>query len=106
MSPCFTFPGLAVDLIRRLWGLGVMRDNKWLKMCHQYWFDEWVAYRTCLTMQSVDQQIEEILEPSGVDKPVFTETVEGDTLLGGEMRLQAPWHDDQRSSSDSVQGPE
>ena len=36
-----------------------MRDNKWLKMCHEYWFDEWVEYRTCLTMESVDQQIKQ-----------------------------------------------
>ena len=44
-------------------------------------------------MQDVDLQIEELLEPSEVDKPIFTETKEGETLLGGEMRLRAPWID-------------
>lgn len=44
-------------------------------------------------MQDVDRQIEELSEPSEVDKPIFTENPEGETLLGGEMRLRAPWHE-------------
>lgn len=94
MSSCFTVPGFVVDVIRRLWDRGLFNGNKWLKLCHDNWYDEWVDYRTCYTMRDVDQQIEELLEPSGVDKPIFTETVEGETALGGEMRLQAPWHQD------------
>jgi len=83
-----------VDIIRRLWDHGLYKDNKWLKMCHQNWFNYWVEYRTCLTMQDVDTQIEELRKPSGVDKPIFTESQEGETPLGGEMRLRAPWLDE------------
>lgn len=93
MSPCFTVQGLAVDIIRRLWDRGLYRDNKWLQECHENWFQYWVDYKTCLTMQDVDSQIEDLSEPSEVDKPIFTETLEGETLLGGEMRLRAPWHE-------------
>ena len=93
MSTCFTLQGFTVDVIRRLWGHGMYRDNKWLKMCHENWFQYWVDYKTCLTMRDVDAQVEELLEPSEVDKPIFTETLEGETPLGGEMRLRAPWLD-------------
>ena len=62
-------------------------------MCHENWFQYWVDYKTCLTMRDVDAQVEELLEPSEVDKPIFTETLEGETPLGGEMRLRAPWLD-------------
>ena len=94
MNPCFTYQGLIVDVIRRLWDRGLYKNNKWLKMCHENWFNYWVEYRTCLTMQDVDVQIEELLEPSEVDKPIFTEEKEGETPLGGPMELRAPWLDD------------
>jgi len=93
VSPCFTYRGLVVDIIRRLWGHGLYKDNKWLKMCHENWFSYWVEYRTCLTMQDVDTQIEELSEPSEVDKPIFIEEEHGETPLGGPMELRAPWLD-------------
>ncbi len=93
MNPCFSYRGLLVDIICRLWDRGLYMDNKWLKMCHENWFQHWVDYRTCLTMQEVDRQIEDLSEPSEVDRPIFTDTVEGDAPLGGKMRLRAPWID-------------
>ena len=40
------------------------------------------------------EQYEELTGPKEpVIIPVFSETKEGDTLLGGEMRLRAPWVD-------------
>ena len=93
MNPCFDYRGLVVDIIRRLFDRGLFVDNKWLKAVHANWFHYWVDYRTCLTMQDVDDQVEKFLEPSEVDKPIFAETVEGETPLGGEMRLRAPWID-------------
>lgn len=45
-------------------------------------------------MQDVDAQIEELLEPSEVDKPIFIEEEYGETPLGGPMELRAPWLDD------------
>jgi len=94
VSPCFCYRGLVVDIIRRLWDRGLYKDNKWLKMCHKNWLNYWVEYRTCLTMQDVDAQIEKLLEPSEVDKPIFTEEEHGETPLGGPMELRAPWLDD------------
>ena len=93
MNPCFDYRGFVVDVIRRLWDRGLYSDNKWLKMCHENWFQYWVDYRACLTMQDVDRQIEELSVPSEVAKPIFTETLEGETPIGGEMRYRAPWLD-------------
>ena len=79
---------LCVELIRRLWHRGLYTNNPWMKRCHDYWFDTWVEFRTELTMNSVDRQIEELNpEPVKMVEPTFTETLEGETALGGEMRL-------------------
>lgn len=94
MSACFTFQGLAVELIRILWDHGLYKDNKWLKMCHENWFHHWVDYKTCLTMRDVDRQAAELTPPAEVDKPIFTEETEGETALGGMMELKAPWLDE------------
>lgn len=37
------------------------------------------------------KESEKIYKPEPEIKPIFTETLEGETLLGGEMRLRAPW---------------
>lgn len=37
------------------------------------------------------KESEKIHKPEPEIKPIFTETLEGETLLGGEMRLRAPW---------------
>ena len=93
MNPCFSYRGLIVDVIRRLWDDGLFLDNKWLKMCHEAWFCCWVDYRSCLEMQDVDKQIEEMFLESAVNAPVFSEELEGETPLGGSMNLTAPWHE-------------
>ena len=95
---CLCWRGLTVDIIRRMWDRGIMRDNKWLNMCHDNWFDYWVDYRTCVTMTDVDRQAAELNpEPVKMEEPTFTETLEGETPLGGEMRLShdfyTPDHD-------------
>lgn len=101
---------LCVELIRRLWHRGLYRNNPWMKRCHDYWFDTWVEFRTELTMNSVDRQIEE-LNPNPVEmtKPVYWEE-DGDSALGGAMGItheafDRPHHD-AGSLPDSVQGPE
>jgi hypothetical protein len=38
-----------------------------------------------------NKESEKIHKPEPEIKPIFTETLEGETLLGGEMRLRAPW---------------
>ena len=66
-------------------------------MCHKEWFQDWVDYKTCLTMQDVDRQIEGLLEPSGVDKPIIIEHEpdgsKAQELLGGTLEIKAPWYE-------------
>ena len=46
-------------------------------------------------MQDVDKQIEDMFLESVVEPPVFSEELEGETLLGGRMELRAPWLDEE-----------
>ena len=94
MTRCFTIQGFAVDLIRELWDRGLYQDNECLQAISKEWFGYWVDYRTCLTMEDVDAQIEELVQPTEVAKPLFTEIKEGESPLGGMMRLRAPWIDE------------
>jgi len=91
VNPCFSYRGLIVDVIRRLWDDGLFLDNKWLKMCHEAWFSCWVDYRSCLEMQEVDKQIEDLFIESEIDSPIFSEELEGETALGGSLELRSPW---------------
>lgn len=90
----------AVEIIRRLWDEGKYRDNKWLRMIHDNWIGVWIDWKTDLTMRSVDQQAEELVElweadeDPAIDAFEYSERLEGDTPLGGEMRLRAPFMDE------------
>lgn len=88
---------LTVDIIRRLWDAGEYRQNKWLKMIHDNWFDVWVEWKTDLTMRDLDRQVEEMFleweEDHWSDDWTFEEDLDGETPLGGEMRLRAPFMD-------------
>lgn len=85
---------LTVDIIRRLWDDGQHLNNKWLKAIHGNWFGIWVEWKADLTMRDVDLQAAEIVSAWEIEDqqpPVFSEEAEGETPLGGEMRLRAPW---------------
>lgn len=59
--------------------------------------DHWVEWRIEKTLEDVDAQVEAIhrdLDQKRA-KPIYSETLEGETPLGGEMRLRAPWVDDE-----------
>ena len=79
---------VTVEVIRRLWDRGMYRNNKWLQMCHDNWFDIWVDWKTEQTMNDVDRQVKE-LNPEPVDfaEPVYWEESEGETPLGGAMGI-------------------
>lgn len=83
-----------VEVIRILWDKGLYRQNKWFQMTHDEWFDVWAIWRTGLTMEDVDRQAEELTPDPVVAPPVFSEEIEGETLLGGKMELRAPWLDE------------
>jgi len=86
-----------VEVIRILWDKGLYRQNKWLQMTHDEWFDVWTIWRTGLTMKDVDRQIEEMFCEPEIGPPVFSEELEGETPLGGKMELRAPWLDEENS---------
>ena len=92
-----------VDVIRGLWDRGLYRKNEWLKLIHENWFSFWVEWKVGITMLEVDEQVEELLDEWGwtdeddiikvFDDWVYTESSEGETPLGGEMRVRAPFVD-------------
>jgi len=86
---------LTVEIIRRLWAYGNFRSNPTLKAIHENWFHVWVEWKTDLTMRDVDRQIEEMfyegLDEDWADDWIFDEETEGETPLGGEMRISAPF---------------
>ena len=61
--------------------------------------DHWIAWKVERTMEEVDDQAAEILETWGQDdtatRVVFSEDLEGETPLGGEMRLETKFHQDE-----------
>ena len=85
----------AVDYIRQLWADGLYVNNRWLRAIHGHYFPVWMEWKTDLTMRDVDQQAEELVERWAEEDtssdPVFTEKLNGETPLGGEMRLRASW---------------
>ena len=85
------YKGLTVEIIRVIWDHGYYRSNPWLQKIHDEWFSFWVEWKTQLTMKDVDEQIQQMFEESEIDPPIFTEEVDGETPLGGNMELRAPW---------------
>lgn len=85
---------LTVEIIRILWDGGLYRQNKILQQVHDNWFSYWVDWKTSITMEDVDRQIEDLVEEAKVDAPNFFETIEGETPLGGRLELRAPWLDE------------
>lgn len=55
--------------------------------------DHWIEWRIEKTLEDVDAQVEAIHRDLDQKRaqPLYSETLEGETPLGGEMRLQAPW---------------
>lgn len=49
-------------------------------------------------MQDVDLQIEEMFLESEIDPPVFSEELEGETLLGGSLELRSPWMNEENNA--------
>ena len=84
-----------MELIRRLWHIGKYRDNKWLQQVHDNWFHHWVDWKTENTMKELDREVEELFDLWEEEDPmleghIYSEILEGETPLGGEMRLRHP----------------
>lgn len=75
----------------------------WVKKLRSWCFLDWCRFRAEVTMRGVDEQIEKYHEEQDeldkeAQKPIYTEKP-GDTPLGGEMRLTAPWHKEKDSDT-------
>ena len=92
---------LVVDITRRLWEKGLYRDNKWLRMCHDYWLHHWLDVKTAVTMSSVDEQVKVLTPEPEVIKPIYWEEEEGETPLGGSLGYTYKF-DDAPGGADSV----
>ena len=80
------FKAMTVEFIRQLWNRTPI-TNIALTQLHDAWFQYWVDWKVETTMEGVDRQIEELIQPSEVDKPIFSDE-------DGTLRLRAPWIDD------------
>ena len=72
-------------------------SNKIALMIKDYCFEDWAAYKVESTMKGVDRQIKAIQEEAlkEAEKEIeyrYSEAKQGETPLGGEMRLSAPWN--------------
>ncbi len=91
--------GLVVEIIRILWDHGYYQQNPWLQRVHDYWFDFWVDWKTQITMDDVDRQVEEIQKQWADEepKPIIAEHEpdgsKAQELLGGTMEIKAPWYE-------------
>lgn len=77
-----------------------LRQRWWVKALLDHTRTDWVEWKTELAMRDVDQQIAELhqlwdQEQAKAQAPVITEAApdgsKAQQLLGGELRIQAPW---------------
>lgn len=85
------------------------KTNFWIKKILENCFEDWCEFRTQILMADLDKQTEALhdawdLEEADLQKPIYTElppdNSEAQALLGGEMRLSAPWTVDKNEPSD------
>jgi hypothetical protein len=74
--------------------------NPWIRQMKLNCRDDWATFRTIVTMMELEEEIENIhqiwkKEEEQKNRPIYTELpADGSNaqqLLGGEMRLSAPW---------------
>jgi len=73
-----------------------LSTNKIVEKVVDYWFEDWVSWKAERAMRSVDRQTKEInesLDAKVKPQTLYTETKEGETPLGGEMRIRSHWVD-------------
>ena len=85
------------------------RVNPVIKQILENCRPDWVEFRTRIVLADIDKQVEELhaewdLQEAEANKPIYTEEPadesEAQRLLGGPMRLSAPWTVDKREPSD------
>ena len=100
---------LIYELIIFLCRFYPLKQKPWIRRILAYCLDDWAAFRAEVAVKDVDKQVEGLHEEWKKDeeekqKPVYTELdpdgSKAQELLGGEMRLTAPWKLDKHEPSD------
>ena len=90
------------------------RVNPIIKQILENCRPDWVEFRTRIVLAEIDKQVEQIhkaldLEEAEQQKPIYSEEPADDSeaqrLLGGPMRLSAPWTSYNSDSSSSQKKP-
>lgn len=100
---------LIYELIIFLCRFYPLKQKPWIRKILDYCLQDWAAFRAEVEIREVDKQVEELHktwaeEEKQKQKPVYSEKEpdgsKAQELLGGEMRLTAPWMLDKREPSD------
>lgn len=98
---------LIYELIVFLCRFYPLKQKPWIRRILDYCRPDWAAFRAEVAMRNVDKQVEALHAGWDADekerqKPLYTETPpdgsKAQELLGGEMRLSAPWISDKSDS--------
>jgi hypothetical protein len=98
---------LVYELIVFLCRFYPLKQKPWIRRILDYCRDDWAAFRAEVAMRDVDRQVENLhaqwdAEEKERQKPLYTELApdgsKAQELLGGEMRLSAPWTSDKPDS--------
>lgn len=77
-----------------------LRHNRIVAAILEYTRADWVEWKTAVAMREVDEWVEELhrqwdAEEAAAQKPIITELPpdgsKAQDLLGGELRIRAPW---------------
>lgn len=91
---------LIYELIVFLCRFYPLKQKPWIRRLLDYCRPDWTAFRAEVAMRDVDKQVEKIqaewdAQQKEEQKPMYTELPpdgsKAQELLGGEMRLSAPW---------------
>ena len=101
--PYNRFNALVYELIIFLCRFYPLKRKPWIRRILDYCRPDWAAFRAEVAMKDVDKQVESLhaawrKEEEQKQKPIYTEKPsdgsKAQELLGGEMRLTAPWTSD------------
>lgn len=94
------FNALIYELIVFLCRFYPLKQKPWIRRILDYCRDDWAAFRAEVAIKEVDKQVEELqatwaVEDKKKQEPIYSELPpdgsKAQDLLGGEMRLSAPW---------------
>ena len=100
---------LIYELITFLCRFYPLKRKPWIRQILDYCLEDWAAFRAEVAIKDVDKQVEALhaewdKQEEIKRKPVYSELPsdgsKAQELLGGEMRLSAPWTVDKREPSD------